>query len=280
MLSRLKWLVSGAVLAALAIAGGGWLLRFDHERSESLRAEHERLTREHEALVQRAKQLEREREELAHIVERFKLERRVAEVEVLEQHTALDGVVLQTVIRLTEIGRDGTLLPAQVFGVAGRVPHFDALVIKFDEDYVGRGDPLRGTSLALFRRVYGETQSPESGYWLGRRGEVPDVYRVSAEPSEFEVSLWREFWSYAADPAKARDAGVRVAQGEAVYAPMSPGERWLLTLEADGGLNLIKHGDQTAGTAPVAPPSSGRPKVTPGENVQRLSAPSPLKEDL
>ncbi|MFH0980892.1 MAG: hypothetical protein V2A79_05065 [Planctomycetota bacterium] len=249
MLTRFKWFVSGAFLAALAIAGGGLWLQADRRRGESLRAEQERLTRKYEALRQQAEQLERDRRQLAEIVEHLKLERRVAQVDVLEQHTDADGQVMETVMRLTEIGRDGAPLPAQVFGIRGRVPHFDALVIKFKDDYVGRGDPLRGTSLALFRRVYGETQAPEDGYWLGRRGEVPDVYRVSAEPSEFEVNLWREFWSYALDPAKARAAGVRVAQGEAVYAPMTSGERWLLTLEIDGGLNLIKHPSPSPDTA-------------------------------
>lgn len=43
----------------------------------------------------------------------------------------------------------------------------------------------------------------------------------------------------------AESLGVRVAQGEAVYAPMQPGQRWTLTLEANGGLNLTLAGRST-----------------------------------
>jgi hypothetical protein len=229
-------------MAVLVLVGGGVLIKTDRQRREALRIENERLVREQEELARTAERLARERAQLAEVVEHLSVERRVAEVDVLQQHTDVLGQVLQTVIRITEIGRDDELLTPQVFGVPGHVPHFDALVIKFEDDFVARGDLLRGRSLALFRRVYSETQAPEHGYWLGGRGAVPDVYRVTDEPSEFEVELWRDFWSYATDPVKAAGAGVRVAQGEAVYAPMRPGEHWLLTLEADGGLNLIKQG--------------------------------------
>ena len=275
VLSRFKWFISGAVVTALGIAVGGLWWQADRGRSEALRIENERLARDHEALVQRAAQLERERQELADIAQRLQLERRVADIDVLEQHRTLDGTVQQTVIRLTEIDRSGHALPPQVFGVAGQVPHFDALVIKFEDDYVAHGDQLRGTSLALFRRVYGESQAPDSGYWLGRRGDVPDIYRLGVDPSEFEVTLWQEFWSYATDPSKAHVAGVRVAQGEAVYAPMRPGERWRLTLEADGGLNLIKQElspqglEAVANASPTSPPPVDR----------RLSTPSPLNDN-
>jgi hypothetical protein len=127
---------------------------------------------------------------------------------------------------------------------------------------VARGDALRGRSLALFRRVYGDNQAPEDGYWLNTPGDVPDVYRLSEQPSAFEQQLWEDFWSYATDPELAGSAGVRVAQGEAVYAPMAAGEEWTLTLDADGGLNLVKTGATTASS------------VT---NAQaNLRAPSPL----
>ena len=226
MLRRVKWFGWGAAVAAVALIAGSYLLQADRRHREDIERENDRLRRE--------------RQELAAVVQRLRLEKRVADVEVLEQQTDNAGQVLRTTLKLSEIGRDGTALPAQVFDIPGRVPHFDALVIKFQDDYVERGDPLRGASLALFRRVYGESQAPEDGYWLGRPGDVPDVYRVSPTPSALEVGLWNDFWQYATDPARAAVAGVRVAQGEAVYAPMSTGERWRLTLEVDGGLNLVR----------------------------------------
>ena len=240
MFKRIHWFSWGAVATVICIAAGSVMLSAKRDRRDALRSENERLVREHEALQRRSERLERERKALSEVVERLSIEHRVAEVEVIQQHSDERGRVSQTVLRLTEIDRDGNPLPPHTFGVPGNVPHFDALVIKFKDDYVARGDQLRGRSLALFRRVYGESQAPENGFWFGCRGEVPDVYRISSEPSDFEVSLWEEFWSYATDRVRAELAGVRVAQGEAVYAPMKAGERWLLTLESDGGLNLIK----------------------------------------
>ncbi|MCP4592849.1 MAG: hypothetical protein GY842_19105 [bacterium] len=248
---RFRWFGCGVVAASILIAGGGLWLKSDRRRAELLHRENERLLRQQEALARRAERLARERKQLAEIIERLDVERRVAEVEVLEQHAEADGRVRQTVIRLTEIDRHGHPLEPHTFGVPGSVPHFDALVIKFENAHVAHGDQLRGRSLALFRRVYGETQAPEDGYWLGRRGAIPDVYRTSRNPSDFELSLWRDFWTYALDRAKARQAGIRVAQGEAVYAPMRPGDRWLLTLEADGGLNLVKPDDPLAADSVV-----------------------------
>jgi len=192
-------------------------------------------------------------------------------VEVLQQHHDDQNRIRQTVIRFTEIARDGQSLPPLVIGVPGGVPHFDALVLKFSDDCVEQGDALRGQSLALFRRIYSETQAPEDGYWLGRPGDIPDVYRTSPEPSQFEVELWRQFWSYATDPDKAAQAHVRVAQGEAVYAPMSAGQRWRLSLEVDGGLNLVRINDDESLIA------ASRPSEP--DTDEQLHAPSPLNRE-
>lgn len=246
-----KWFVAGGVTAIAVLAGAYFRADQTRRRAEALRAQNQRLITEQKELI-RAQQrlarenarLEQQKRELAQVIERLRVERRVARIEVLEQHTDEDGTPRQTVIRFSERGRGGRKLAPLTFGVPGDTPHFDALVIKFDDNYVAHADQLRGQSIALFRRIYGETQSPSDGYWLGQPGKVPDIYRVHADPSPFEQQLWREFWTYATDPEKAAAAGVRVAQGEAVYAPMKPGEHWTLTLEADGGLNLKKSGEK------------------------------------
>ena len=282
---RFKWFIAGAMLAAAGITGGSLWLRADQQQRLALERENVRLAEEHAALVRRAEQLaadrarlEEERKRLTQVVERLSVERRVAAVDVLQQHVDDTGQVRQTVLRLTEFDRDGEPLPSQVFGVPGRTPHFDALVIKFQDDYVANADVLRGTSLALFRRVYGETQAPEAGYWIGEKGAVPDVYRVNPEPSDFERELWREFWSYATDPAKAAEAGVRVAQGEAVYAPVTAGERWLLTLESDGGLNLTKQEGQLPDMNTLLPFARAI-TLPPADADRKLHAPPPLGGD-
>ncbi|MEZ6085214.1 MAG: hypothetical protein R3E58_15070 [Phycisphaerae bacterium] len=266
----MRWFVSGAVLAAMAISGGTLYLQVKQQRAIELELENKRLVHEQEelarknrALALQAERLKREKAQLDEVIERLDVEERVAEIEVLQQHRNAQGD-LQTVIRFTEFGRGGKRLEPLVFGVPSNTPHFDALVIKFERDYVKRGDALRGHNLALFRRVYGDTQSPNSGYWIGERSGVPDLYRIADEPTEFELNLWNEFWEYAANPDKAADAGVRVAQGESVYAPMKPGELWRLSLDAGGGLNLKKQSPETDGAAIIS------------ADAAQLSAPSPL----
>jgi len=236
--------------AVLAIAGSSLVWESRQEQAEALRKEAETLRQRNEALAAEAARLEAERRELLRVVERLNVEHRVAQIDVLQQHTDLGGNIVQTVLRLAEIGRDGKALPPRIVGVPSPIPHFDALVIKFDNEHVARGDALRGRSLALFRRVYGDNQAPEDGYWLSTPGEAPDVYRVAEQPTEFERRLWRDFWAYAQDPERARSEGVRVAQGESVYAPMRAGESWALTLDADGGLNLKKSSGETPTDAP------------------------------
>jgi hypothetical protein len=272
----LRWFALGALLAALGISGGS--IYVEHNRQQAKRDAEARAQLEKEKAERLAKnaELAAQRRQLEEVVQRLNVERRVAIIDVLQQHSDPVGKVLQTVIRFTELNRDGEPIAPQVFGVAGEMPHFDALVIKFEKDFVAQGDALRGHSLALFRRVYGDSQAPDSGYWLGKRGDVPDIYRVNPTPSEFERRLWMSFWDYATDPEKARGAGVRVAQGEAVYAPMRPGEQWTLTLDADGGLNLMKQDPASLANPVVAmpahPPTGDPPR-------QNLSAPSPLKDD-
>ena len=61
---------------------------------------------------------------------------------------------------------------------------------------------------------------------------------------------------------------------------MTTGQRWLLTLEADGGLNLIKQDDPSfPRNVPTSPSSSTTVQETSSDTDRRLHAPSPLNED-
>lgn len=187
----------------------------------------------------REKELEIER--LNTVVDRLEASTRVAQVVVTDQEVNEQSGLLETTIKFAELDRQGEALPPRTFTVEGDVIYFDALVIKFDRDYVERGEALRGKSLHLFRRIFGEHQPPERGFPIDgspREGGVPDPYRVDGEANDFEVELWKDFWSYAVDPAAAREKGVRVVQGEAVYTRFVEQNLYTLTLDHDGGLNI------------------------------------------
>ncbi len=234
-----QWMIGLAVVTATGI-GTVWLLS---------PGEVARLRREQE-------ELQRERRELQAIVQRLTGETRVAEVHVVDQIVEgqrVNGRSAErdlTTIEFIELDRDQHPLPSKRFVIQDDVIFFDALVVKFDHEHVAAGDALRGRNLALFRRIYGEHQQPADGFAIDPTRDVPDVYRVNPAPSAFERTLWGKFWEYAGDPVLAAKEGVRVAQGEAVYAPMRRGEIWTLSLDDDGGLNLKlrrPHGARRAG---------------------------------
>ncbi|MHC4941844.1 MAG: hypothetical protein ACYTG7_02380 [Planctomycetota bacterium] len=187
----------------------------------------------------REKELEIER--LNQVVDRLEASSRVAQVVVKEQGTNPDTGKLETTVKFVEQDREGRTLPERLFTVEGDVIYFDTLVIKFERDYVERGEALRGKSIHLFRRVFGETQPPEMGESIDAssidRG-VPNIYRVSDTPSEFEADLWENFWWYATHPEMAKEKGVRVMQGEAVYTRFIRDNLYTLTLDHDGGINI------------------------------------------
>jgi hypothetical protein len=186
------------------------------------------------------RELEQARQEtrvLQQVVQRLSDEKRVAEVLVTEQQT-VNGV-LHTTLLFVEYDRAGNSLPPRCFVVMGKRAHFDALVIKFDRDFVKQGDGLRGHSIALFTKVYGDEQSPDSGAEIDTPGKVPNIYRDSdPRVSEFEQKLWDEFWDLARDPQLRSARGVRVANGQGLWGPFEPDRLYTITLESDGGLNL------------------------------------------
>ena len=208
-------------LAALVVAGSAGL--YYQQRSST---------------AARLDEAVRKTEQLRQIVKHLQAERRVADVIVTDQKL-VDGVQ-KTTLLFVEYARDGTTpLPARRFTVDGNVAHIDALVVKFDRGFVQDNDPLRGQSLALFTRLYGENQPPDKAHRIDPPNQPPDVYRgPDAYVTEFERELWANFWRLADDEAYRNEKGVRVAQGEGVWVPFQPDRLYTLTLESDGGLNI------------------------------------------
>jgi hypothetical protein len=137
----------------------------------------------------------------------------------------------------------GTEVPAlrRAFTLSGEELYIDALIVQFERSFVEEGDALRGKSLLLFRRAFGDQQKPADGVPLFRGdGEslIPELAQVDATPSEFEQQLWGRFWTYANDPATAAADGIRVAQGEAPHVKAVAGQVYKLTLRASGGLEI------------------------------------------
>lgn len=215
----MKWL-RFVIGSAIVIGGvvwssvyfGGWELR-------RAREENARLEQQRQELVQHARRLE--------------ASRRAAQITVLEQAVDAGGDT-QTHLQWQEISRDGFLGTPVVIEARGRLIYCEALVLKFEPRHVAKADPERGVSLALFRRIFGDQQAPDSAVEFDRAVRPPQN-----EP-ELHALLWSRFWELVDRPDLASRFGVRVAQIEAPAAPMSAGQVWEVTIDAAGGVNLRK----------------------------------------
>jgi len=211
-----------ATLTALVAGGAAVLFVYqDHTGERSKRIEAERKT-----------------EQLKQVVQRLTADRRVADLIVTDQSNF--GGMTKTTLLFVEYARDGSALPAKRFTFDGNVAYVDAMVIKFDGKFVQDNDPLRGHSIALFTRLFAENQPPEKGFRIDEPNRIPDVYR-GADPyvMDFERDLWTNFWKLADDETYRKAMGVRVAQGEAVSTKFQPDRLYTVTLESDGGLNIV-----------------------------------------
>jgi hypothetical protein len=170
----------------------------------------------------------------------LKVDHRLARVDVLEQTAPSeeDGHV-RTRIRFVELDEDGQVLgPAQEATIEGRVLYIETLVIKFGDQFVEGGDALRGTSVCLFRRLFGEDQAPSGGTPIDIEGTRPPVYGGDNPPDPFYQELWDRFWDYANDPDLANEKGVRAIHGEAPFIELREGRSYRVELRASGGLTI------------------------------------------
>ena len=199
------------------------------------------LDREQELLAEISRIEKEMAEEVAardEMIDRLGKTRRLARVEILEQASSDAGGAESTTLRFVEIDENGSELGRQTFEIPGDVLFVDAWTVRFDTEHVAHGDPFAGQSLVLFRRIYSDQLQPRNGFPIDTPGGVPDGYAITEE-ARFERALWRRFWRIASDAELARSMGVRVAQGEAVYKPVSPGQAFDLVAEAAGGLTLV-----------------------------------------
>lgn len=191
-------------------------------------------------LTARVDELEREKRQLVAYAERLSASRRVAQVDVLRQEPDENGTPI-TILQWQEIGADGVRGIVQEIAVRGEQVYFEAMVFKFEHRLVAEsGDTDRPVvSLALFRRIFGDRQPPESGAAIDRGARPTTSPTANADE---QAKLWSRFWELADAPREAAKYGIRIAQLEAPSARMRPGEIWEVTLDNAGGVNLKKLG--------------------------------------
>jgi len=192
-------------------------------------------------LQQQVEKQQRRLAQMAKMIDRLTGERQVAEIQILEQERDSAGQVAWTKLRFQEVDEKGVPLssrPGQEVYIKGDMIHVDALVIQFQEDYVAAGDRLRGKSLCLFHRVYGEFEQVSDAALLNDLALVPEAWDDAGQVDPFIAGLWRDFWTLSNDPVACRERGVKVMHGQGVYFMALEPKVYILELENDGGLTL------------------------------------------
>ena len=142
----------------------------------------------------RVDELEREKRQLAAYAQRLSASRRVAQVDVLRQDPDEDGTPITT-LQWQEIGGDGVRSVVKELAVRGEQVYFEAMVLKFEHRLVAQSGDTDSpvVSLAMFRRIFGDRQPPETGTAIDR---TPRTATATAG----DEKLWARFWELAESP--------------------------------------------------------------------------------
>ena len=193
--------------------------------------------------------------------EEQRLRRAIANLMDEEQHALLmvDRIItdeatgaVTTHLRWAEVRPSGDAFPdagTKAIVVKGRDVYIDAWQVLFEASSVGEGDPLRGKSLTLFSRIYGEHQAPSEGAPLQipratpnekETSElIPAKFRMSdGEVGEFELRLWSKFFAICTDEEIARKEGVKTVQGTAVHKPVVEGKVYRIKVDRKGQITF------------------------------------------
>ena len=254
----------------VAVAGGYLIYDFVYAKENQsrrqlaeLRETQQLLSDAQQELATKNEQIERleenverqqiEIQRLATSIRLLKVDRRVARLDIVEQIKEPGEESLTTVVDFVELDDRGEPLEkAKRFEIAGDVIYLDFWIVKFDDEYIEQAQIDRSTSLVLFRRLFGEQQQPRDGFVVDQPNRPPRAYTSGGAISEFEATIWSDFWNIANDERRAADLGIRAAHGQAVSIKAQTGKSYYIQLRASDGLSILPD-------APLAKPT--RPKA-------------------
>ena len=208
------------VLTALAGLSGWWtvyirgILEEDkdtiRQRDETIREKDVVILQKDEVIFQLGDELsesEDQRRRLKVHLHLLKIDHRVARIEVLAQEPSAENPdVLETTVLFQNLDGDGEPVDdGQEIVVLGKKVYLESMVIKFEDSYVEGGDNLRGSSVCLFTRMFGDQQPPAEGQAIDVQGIHPHPYSSVGDGEEdtYYAELWASFWDYANDPVLA-----------------------------------------------------------------------------
>jgi len=181
----------------------------------------------------------------------LKVDRRLATVTVLDQYAEPESGEMFTKVEFAEVDASGRPIDKpKTFTLKGNEVRIDCWVVKFMDKYIeDANDPLRATSLCLFKSIYGRHQLAKDGFLLENKGDRPKAYAAGSRITEFEKKIWGDFWSIANDSERAEQLGIRAAHGQSLFMEVKKNKRYKIELRSSDGLTL----KETEDVMPKAP---------------------------
>lgn len=226
-----KYLSRVVVLGLMVISGVFGIKFYDeHSQEAKLRAKDEIIAAE-----------QKKNEVLRGVLRRLQTDKRMARVIVTDQQVR-DGRTFTTVL-FSEYDPDGKKLveaTTKEFVIEGTTIYVAGYVVEFEDKLVEADDPLRGHSIAVFQRIFGQ-KGQDAGFELRSAGgdaplgqENPDKAKAA-----LEREVWKDFWKLEKDPILRAKYGVKQAGGRAAFSEhFEPGYMYTLTLDPRGKLGM------------------------------------------
>jgi len=178
-------------------------------------------------------QLLNENKQLKDAITNLTSEEQIGYAKVTKQETR-DGKVWTT-LRFVETARGDKLkkIVEKDYTIEGDVVHFDALIVKFGDKLVMDG---KERAMYLWRRIYGESMTPQNGFPIEQPGAEPARYAdlMSRLPIKQREVFWSNIWDLANDPEKLKQDGITAIYGNVVYSPLKPGLIYIFKINSAG----------------------------------------------
>ena len=174
----------------------------------------------------------------------LKLDQRLAEIKVLETGTESDTGDPYMEIEFVELSADNQPIGEKKRArLKGEMLYVDALVVKFNDQYIEENDLLRGSTLHVFQSVWGDLDGPRGGLRLDenlkKKKDYKTAYGTPEEMSEFERKIWGDFWAFSNSPEKQKEFGIRAGHGQANYVKAEENKTYRVILRASDGFSLV-----------------------------------------
>ena len=233
------------LVAVLGVVGyGGWFgytnyIKPGVEAKQAI-ADLEALKVKYQANEEALAAATKDNERLATSMKLLKIQRRIANLTVLEKGKDEEGNPYMEVA-FTEVNEQGENVGStRNYVVKGEKLYVDGWIVSFDDKYVEKADELRSASMYVFKSIYGDHEKPSEGQSLDLEssdGGAPGIYQ-SSDKREFEEKIWGDFWKVSNDEGLQKEYGIRAAYGHSSYVKGIEGKTYRAHIRASGAMTL------------------------------------------